>query len=875
MRGKEIREIFIRFFQEREHRVVPSSSLVPDDPTLLLTSAGMVQFKPYFQGLEKPPYGRATSVQKCVRTTDIESVGITARHNTFFEMLGNFSFGDYYKERAIPWAWELVTGELGIDPSMLWISVYTGDDEAERTWKDTPGVSPERIIRLGDEDNFWDMGATGPCGPCSEILYDRGEEFACGPDCRAGCDCDRFMELWNLVFMQYERHPDGSLVPLPQKSIDTGLGLERVAAIKQGVPTIFETDLIKPVVDSLGVLSGVKLGGGTDTDVSIKVVADHARAATFLISDGVIPSNEGRGYILRRLLRRAVRHGRLLGIEGFFLCGLADVVVELMGDVYRGLEEHHKLISGVIEAEEERFGQTLQQGIDLLGSVIDDLKKGDRDTISGKTVFYLHDTLGFPLEVTEEIASDYGMAVDREGFNDLMSEQRERARRSRESVEKDRDGDVFEELYRRGGATTFDGYRCDSAAAVVVALVIEGDCVDSAEGDGTLEVVLDRTSFYAESGGQVGDTGTIKGPGGTVTVEDTYYGAPRLVVHRGRLSGSLTVGDRVEAVVDASRRMDISRNHSATHILNWALREVLGTHAKQSGSLVTPQRLRFDFTHFRPVSPEELEEIEALANRKVMADVAVSTMETTRQEAMDGGAIALFGEKYSDQVRVVGMGEFSRELCGGIHVDRTGRIGPIRIVSESGIGAGLRRIEATSGPETLRHYKRLEALVGETGGLLKVEGERVPAKISQVLDRLRELERGRAREESRDVASRAREIAAGARVLGPVMLARVDGEEGKVLRDLADIIMNESDCGVVALAGEVGGKAQLVVKVDKTLVQKGLNARELANQAGSKIGGGGGGREEMGMAGGGRVNGIDDALAAVQSVADSILEGDR
>jgi len=871
--GKEIRDIFIRFFEQREHRLVSSSSLVPNDPTLLLTSAGMVQFKPYFQGEEKPPYRRAASVQKCLRTTDIESVGMTARHNTFFEMLGNFSFGDYYKESAIPWAWELITGDLGIDPATLWISVYNDDDEAARIWKDTPGVNPERIFRLGEEDNFWKMGATGPCGPCSEIYYDRGEQFACGPDCRAGCECDRFLELWNLVFMQYDRQVDGSLVPLPKKSIDTGMGLERVAVIKQGVENIFETDLIMPVVSFITGLSGVELGDSPVTDVSVKVVADHARAATFLISDGVVPSNEGRGYILRRLLRRAVRHGRLLGIGGLFLNGLADVVVEMLGDVYPGLKEHHKLVSGVIESEEDRFGQTLQQGIDLLGGVIDDLEGGGKDTINGKTVFYLHDTLGFPLELTEEIALDRGIGVDREVFNVLMEEQKERARQSRET-EVDEERDILVELCRERGRTSFEGYQYGNATATVVALVSEGRLVEAASDGERWDIVLDRTPFYAESGGQVGDTGTIEGPRGTVKVEDTVYGAPGQIIHRGGLEGSLEVGDEVEATVDMGRRMDISRNHSATHILHWALRGVLGTHAKQSGSYVTPERLRFDFTHFKPVSPEELEEIERLANGMVLADVEVVTVETTRQEAIDSGATALFGEKYSDDVRVVKMGEFSRELCGGIHVDRTGRIGPIRVVSESGIGAGLRRIEATSGHETLRHYKYLEGLMGKTGDLLKVDRDRIPEKLSEVISRLRELERGKAREESRDVAERAREIARAARVSGPVMLARVDGEGLKALRDFADTIMNENECSLLALAGVAAGKAQIVVKVDRQLVEAGLDARELVARAGTLIGGGGGGRPDMAVAGGGRIEGVDDALDVVGSAAAEILEGD-
>jgi alanyl-tRNA synthetase len=876
LKSEEIRKTFIDFFEERGHRVVPTSSLVPNDPTLLLTNAGMVQFKPYFLGEEVPPYSRATSVQKCLRTTDIESVGITARHNTFFEMLGNFSFGDYYKESVIPWAWELVTEVLGIDPGSLWMSVYEEDDEAADIWKAIPGVDPARVIRLGAEDNFWDMGTTGPCGPCSEILYDRGEQFACGPGCRAGCDCDRFLELWNLVFMQYDRQPDQRLVGLPSKNIDTGMGLERVAALKQGVATIFETDGLAPVVDAISSLCGMKLGDGDSSDVSIKVVADHSRAATFLISDGVIPSNEGRGYILRRLLRRAVRHGRLLGIESHFIDGLADVVVELLGGAYPDLVEHHRLVTGVMRAEEERFGQTLEQGVQLLRDVIQEHRAEGKTVIDGKTAFYLHDTLGFPLEVTEEIAADRGMSIDRESFELLMEEQRERARSSRE-YDTQGESDIFSEICREAGATSFEGYECAKMTTRVEALLVGTARRRDATDEPEVEVVLESTPFYAESGGQVGDTGTLRGASGTVRVEDTYYGASGLIVHRGRLEGTLEVGEEVEAEADTARREAISRNHSATHILHWALRSVLGSHAKQSGSLVTPERLRFDFTHFQALSADELDEIERLANARVLEDVPVSTSVMSREEATAGGAMALFGEKYGERVRVVEMGDFSKELCGGIHVERSGRIGPIRIISESGIGAGLRRIEATSGVETLRYYRHLDDVMERTGQLLKVKGDMVPGRVEELLGRLREFERAAARESSLAVGAVAEDVIRNGSTVEisgvKLILAEVSGQGSKELRDLADVIMSKGGFGVVSLAGAAGGKAQLVVKVDKPLVERGLNAREIAGAGARSLGGGGGGREDMAVAGGSNVDGLTESLDEVEKAVREILEG--
>ncbi|MBN1288932.1 MAG: alanine--tRNA ligase [Actinobacteria bacterium] len=867
MKGSEIRDLFIGFFAERDHRVVPSSSLVPEDPTLLLTTAGMVQFKPYFLGAEEPPYSRATSVQKCARTTDIESVGLTARHMTFFEMLGDFSFGDYYKKEIIPWAWELVTGVLSIDPGSLWISIFEEDDEAGDIWKSVPGVIPERVIKLGADDNFWAMGPTGPCGPCSEILYDRGKEFACGPDCAAGCDCDRFLEIWNLVFMQYDRAQDGSRIPLPKKNIDTGMGLERVAAIKQGVATVFETDLMMPLLEAIKSICGVGLGDSGGTDVSLKIISDHVRAATFLISDGLIPSNEAGGYILRRLLRRAVRHGKLLGIEEPFLYRIADVVVELFGAVYHGLKDHHPLIRGVIKGEEERFGQTLQQGIDLLEKVLVEHGISGKNIVDGDTVFYLHDTLGFPLELTREIALDRGVEIDIDGFDCLMEEQRVRARLSREEETQCVPGDLYREISTAKGKTDFHGYGCDSMTSRVIALVSGRGSVQEVKDREEVEVVLESTPFYAEAGGQVGDTGTLEGPDGSVEVVDTCSTGSGLILHKGVVSGSITLGDEIKAVVDAERRADISRNHSATHILHWALRKVLGEHARQSGSLVTPERLRFDFTHFQPVSHGELAEIERLANVKVLEDEPVSFSNATREEAMAGGAMALFGEKYGDEVRIVEMGNFSSELCGGIHVDRTGRVGPIRIMSESGIGAGLRRIEATTGMTTIGYYRHLQEILGEVSRILRAENDELPGRVSEMVAQQKAIQKEQARKKSCDIATAAGDIIRtglhGVSVRDEkekVFVARVDGEKQKTLRDLIDIIASRGGFGVTALAGDAGGSAQIVVKIKKELVAKGPNAKELAGEAGRLIGGGGGGREDMAAAGGGLISGIDEAL---------------
>ncbi|MDD5747602.1 MAG: alanine--tRNA ligase [Actinomycetota bacterium] len=868
MKSAELRETFLEFFAERNHEVVNSSSLVPDDPTILLTTAGMVQFKPYFLGEKPPSYKRATSVQRCVRTTDVESVGKTARHNTFFEMLGNFSFGDYYKESAIPWAWELLTEVFGINPGDLWISVFEEDEEAERIWKQISSVDPGRVIRLGAEDNFWDMGETGPCGPCSEILLDRGEKYSCGPDCAPGCDCDRFLELWNLVFMQYDRLPDGSLKPLPQKNIDTGLGLERLAAVKQNKENVFQTDLFLPIMEMIFEISGVKMGESKESDVSIKVIADHARASAFLISDGVIPSNEGRGYISRRLIRRALMHARLLGLNRPFLEKLAMLTTEMFGDTYEGLKENSRLIREVVVAEEKRFRQTLEQGVSYLTGLIADNKKAGKNFIDGDAAFYLHDTLGFPLELTREIAEESGLTVDEGGFAKLMKLQKSRARLSREHdslIEEE----VFSSILLEHGTTDFQGYNSTELETRICAIVSEGsEKVEIAGGSLMAEIVLENSPFYAESGGQIGDTGEIESPSGIFDVKETYYGAPGLIVHRGVLSGQMTRGQNVVARVDSRRRMDIAKNHSATHLLHWALRDVLGPHAKQAGSLVAPDILRFDFTHFKPLTEQEIKKIENLANEKVLEDVPVSTCLTTQKKASEEGAVALFGEKYGDEVRVVDIGGFSKELCGGIHVTRTGQIGLIKIVQESGIGAGLRRIEATSGMRSAELFRQTEETLEKAASLLKCSKDEIPYLIESLTSRLRELERleekerkGKAKEEASRILKKKGALESKA----DFVFEHVRSRDLDFLRELADTLI-EAGAQLVALGSEVGERANLVVKISRDLARKGFDARELARSGGEILGGGGGGRKDMAQAGGGRVDMVDEALQRIESI---------
>ncbi|MBC7229122.1 MAG: alanine--tRNA ligase [Actinobacteria bacterium] len=877
MRSEEIRKRFLEFFQARDHRVVKSSSLVPDDPTLLLTNAGMVQFKPYFLGSARPEFTRATTCQKCVRTTDIEKVGHTARHLTFFEMLGNFSFGDYYKEKAIPWAWEFLTAEMGLDPGRMYCSVYEEDDEAYDIWKDVVGVPPERLVRLGAEDNFWDMGTTGPCGPCSEVLYDQGEDHGCGnADCRPGCDCDRFLELWNLVFMQFDRDADGNLHPLPAKNIDTGLGLERLASVMQGVANNFETDTLAAVLEAAADLSGVARGG--EKDISLKIVADHSRAMTFLVGDGVLPSNEDRGYILRRIIRRAVRHGRLLGIEDLFLPRMAEVVIETMGGAYPELKQNAAFITAIVRSEEERFSQTLRSGLAYFEEAVAGISDGKEKEIPGEVVFHLHDTLGFPLELTRELAREKGLSLDEGGFEALMEEQRRRARAAR--VEEGYAAavpEVYNEVLDNYGQSLFTGYERTEERARVLALVKGGRVVPEAGEGEEVEVILDRTPFYGEMGGQVGDTGTISSGAGEAEVTDTRRPAPGLVSHHCRVArGVLRAGDEVEARIDVERRNAIRRNHTATHILHWSLRQVLGEHAKQAGSLVEPRRLRFDFTHFGPLSREELARVEELANRKILEDLPVRAYVTTYEYATSINAIALFGEKYQEHVRVVEVDEISRELCGGTHVGRTGEIGLLVLTAESGIGANMRRLEAVTGMEAYRLFRERREMLEEVAVALKTDAGRIPERVARLQQRVKELEgelRKRERGELSALAKEGVEWREEKVPLGMVLSACVPDLTPQELRELAERALSDRGAAAVGVATVREGKANLVVALGKDALEAGLDAVQVVRKCGRLLGGGGGGRADMAVGGGGRPEGVEEALALFVEEMKSAPEG--
>jgi alanyl-tRNA synthetase len=878
LQSKEIRSRFLEFFEHRGHRMVKSSSLIPDDPTLMLTNAGMVQFKPFFLGSMKPEYTRATTCQKCARTTDIDKVGYTARHLTFFEMLGNFSFGDYYKGEAISWGWDFLTVDMGLDPERIYCSVYIEDDEAYDIWHDQVGIPGRRLVRLGAEENFWDMGTTGPCGPCSELLYDQGEAFGCGkPQCGPGCDCDRFLELWNLVFMQYDRDEKGELHPLPSKNIDTGLGLERLASVLQGVSSNFDTDTLKTIVGTVADVGGVEYGRSEESDISLKIAADHVRAVTFLVGDGVLPSNEDRGYILRRLIRRAVRHGRLLGINDIFLPRVVDVVVECMGDAYPDLKQNHSFISSIVRSEEERFSQTLRSGILYFEDAVTGMKEKGGEVIEGQVVFHLHDTLGFPLDLTRELARERGLGLDEKGFEELMKEQRERARAARvQEGYSSREQEIYSEILDNYGEVIFTGYEVLSDKSRVVAIVKDGRASAAAIRGDEVEIFLDHTPFYGEKGGQVGDRGFIHSSNGEAEVIDTTWPAPGLISHRARIkAGRLAVGDMVDAIVDRERRMAIRRNHTATHILHWALGQVLGDHAKQAGSFVDSERFRFDFTHFAPMSATELARVEKMANAKIVEDLPVRAYVTTFDYASSIDAVALFGEKYEEYVRVVEVDEISRELCGGTHVGRTGEIGLLIITGESGIGANMRRIEALTGLGAYTYYRRRQGVLEELAASLKVEVSGLPESVNRIQQRVRELESKLKKKGRGEVESLIDHgIDWGEREAGgtKILTAAVDNFSPRDLRELAERSMSRYSAGVVAIATEHEGKASMVVAVSKQLVDKGMDALKLMREAGKLLGGGGGGRPDMAVGGGSDTVNIAQALAAVEREAASCLE---
>jgi alanyl-tRNA synthetase len=864
MEGRQIRESFLRFFEERGHRRVPSSSLIPPPESgLLLTNAGMNQFIPYFLGHTAPPFPRATSVQKCFRAVDIDNVGHTARHLTMFEMLGNFSFGDYFKRESCGWGFELVTDVYGIEPDRIWVTVYESDDEAVAIWQDI-GIPADRIVRRGKEDNYWWTHAAGPAGPCSEIYVDRGPKY--GAEGGPAVDEERFLEIWNHVFMQEEVDDHCRLVgELPEKNIDTGSSVERVATVLQDVDNIFETDLLRPLLEVAESLSGKRHGEDPSTDVSLKVIAEHGRATTFLIADGVLPSNQGRGYVLRRMLRRVVSHARRLGIEGPVVEHLADRTVELFGDAYPELVENQAQVTRVAASEEERFAGTLRQGMALLEAEIDKARRAG--VLSGDVVFKLHDTFGFPRELTRELLEDAGLSIDEERFESLMAEQRDRARRAAKREQVD---DELAEVASSAGPTRFLGYQTLEAEGRLVALLLDGERSGVAEEGQDVRLVLDRTPFYAESGGQVADHGYVRTGGGLIRVVDAQWGPGDVIVHVGVVqSGEVREGEDVHAEVDRVRREATARSHTATHVVHWTLRHVLGEHARQAGSLVAPGRLRFDFPHHSAVPRDLLAQAEEVANHRLAEDALVRIYETTFEEAKNQGALALFGERYGEFVRVVEVGDYSIELCGGTHVPRTGNVAIVRILGEGSIGAGMRRVEALVGPDALKEWNAEHVIIEEVSELLRAEPPAIPDRVRGLLERLKryESELGKIGAAQRadlieQIAARASEVA-GARVV----TALHDGDASE-LRELAQgaVIRMENPNGAAVVLGSTrGGGALIVAASSKNLVSRGVTAPLLLEPAAGAIGGRAGGKPILGTAGGPNGGAVKEAVERIIS----------
>jgi alanyl-tRNA synthetase len=853
MDANGLRAAFTRFFADRGHTVVPSASLIPHDPSVLFTIAGMVPFKPYFLGEEPVPWPRATSIQKCFRTPDIDIIGTDTYHCTFFEMLGNFSFGNYFKDEAIPMAWELLTEVFGLDGDRFWVTVHESDDEAEQLWIDRVGVRPERIQRMGDEDNFWAMGDTGPCGPDSEIFFDKGESYGHDGGPKHGGD-QRFVEIWNLVFMQLNRDAEGVLTELPRKNIDTGAGLERILPIIQGLDSIFDTDLFRPIIDAAASVLGTPYGADPRTDVALRVLADHGRAISMLVADGVLPANEGRGYVLRRVVRRAVMAARRQGVDKPIGPTLVQAATEVLGEAYPALVAQHDLIVNVVAREEAGFDRTLRSGLSRLEEA---LATGTK-VLGGDVAFTLHDTHGFPVELTEELARDAGVEVDRAGFDAAMGEQRERAR-SAAKASRAGDEEAYRALLNAEGPTPFVGRGLENyeVPARVIA-VLEGD-EGAAEGP-VVEVFLDRTPFYAESGGQVGDTGTIVTETGIADVGDTVFAVPGLVAHKARLSGEVRAGQDALATIDVERREAIRRNHTATHLLHAALRSVLGDHVRQQGSLVSPEYLRFDFSHHGQPTPDELDEVFALANDAVLSDVTVETTETSRQEAEKMGAIAFFGDKYGSSVRVVQAGSSSLEFCGGTHVDSLGQIGPITLVSEGSIGANTRRIFALTGHAALERALGRERLVQSAAELLRTEPDELLAAIGRVVERQREADKELSRLRQQSSEAEARTLAEQAVADSGVVVARRDNVEPDALRNLAQAVLRHDGVRAVVLGGSPDG-----AKVAIAAATGGSpDATRLVRTLGAMVGGGGGGSPEVALAGGKDPSQIEAALAEAQ-----------
>ena len=872
----ELRQMFLDFFESKGHLVMKSFSLVPqNDKSLLLINAGMAPLKPYFTGAEIPPRTRVATCQKCIRTGDIENVGKTARHGTFFEMLGNFSFGDYFKKEAIAWSWEFLTQVVGLDPDRLYPSVYLEDDEAFDIWNKEVGIPAERIFRFGKEDNFWEHGA-GPCGPCSEIYYDRGEKYGCGkPGCTVGCDCDRYMEVWNNVFTQFENDGEGNYTTLKQKNIDTGMGLERLAVVVQDVDSIFDVDTVCALRNRVCEIAGKTYGADHEADVSIRLITDHIRSATFLISDGVMPTNEGRGYVLRRLIRRAARHGRLLGIQGKFLSDLALAVIEGSRDGYPELEEKKDFIVNVLNNEEGQFNKTIDQGLKILSDMEEEMKASGQSVLNGQNAFKLYDTYGFPMDLTREILEEKGYSIDEEGFKKEMEVQRTRARKSREVTNyMGADATVYDQI-DVSVTTEFTGYdRLEDTSRVTV-LTTEDELVDALMEGQRGTIFVEKTPFYATMGGQEGDTGMIRTENGLFRVEDTIHLRGGKYGHVGVMeSGMISVNDQVTLQVDPAGRADICKNHSATHLLQKALKTVLGSHVEQKGSLVTPTRLRFDFAHFQPMTAEEIQKVEALVNQEIQAALPVVTQVMGIEEAKKSGAMALFGEKYGEEVRVVSMGEFSKELCGGTHVANTSQITLFKIVSESGVAAGVRRIEALTGNNVIQYYRQMEENLHQLAKTLKTTPAELSDRAEHLLKEVKELQSENeslksklAQESLGDVSDQVTEVK-GVKVLA----AAVDGVDMNGLRDLGDQLKEKLGEGVVVLASSMGGKVSLLAMATPGAMEKGAHAGNLIKAAAAIVGGGGGGRPNMAQAGGKNPEKIGEAIAKIPELVEGQLK---
>ncbi len=875
MTGSQIREQFLKYFEEHGHTIVASSGLIPkDDPSLLFTNSGMVQFKNCFLGLEDKGYTRAASSQKSVRAggkhNDLENVGFTARHHTFFEMLGNFSFGDYFKKESISWGWEFLTDKMGLPKEKLWITIYQDDDEAFEIWNKTMGVPAERIVRMGMDSNFWMMGETGPCGPCSEILYDQGPDVGCGrSECSVQCDCDRHLELWNHVFTQFDRDKDGNFNPLPKPNIDTGMGLERLTAVIQGVRSNYDSDLFMPIIRFMERISGKTYGVSPDSDVSIRVIADHSRAVTFLIGDGCLPSNEGRGYVLRRILRRAARHGKLLGLDKPFLNEVVSVVVGIMKDAYPDLIDKESFIRKVVVNEEQRFIETLDSGLKILSEEVSTLKKTGLTVVPGEVVFKLYDTFGFPVDLTADIVKKDGLTLDHDGFEKAMEAQRERARESWKGSGGQAVADSYLKLAAGGISTEFIGYRgvTESASRITAILKKDKEVEGLQEGENA-EIIVEQTPFYGEKGGQVGDTGVIEGDGFRFEVWETQWPLDNLITHIGKLKqGVLKVGDPVELKVDRDVRQAIEAHHSGTHVLNAALRKTLGDHVKQSGSFVNPERLRFDFTHFSRIEASEMDAIETIANEYIRRNAEVDTRVLAREEAMKTGACAVFDEKYGESVRVVKMGDFSMELCGGTHVNKTGDIGLLKVIGESSVAAGVRRIEAVTGQEALKYVKAVESELRKAASMLKVSPMEVSDRLEKMQKHQRDLEKEiealKARLASKDLSQLYEKIKEinGVRVLA----VSVDTDDIKTLRDVGDKLRDRIQSGIILIGSRAGDKAMLLCLVTKDLTKK-YHAGNIIKEIAPIVGGSGGGRPDMAQAGGTKPENLQQALEKLEQI---------